>query len=55
MKTKLLALLLLVAILTTMLASCEVLEFVNHMLNIFGPGDDSDTNIDLDISLARIA
>ena len=51
MKTKLLALLLLVAILTTMLASCEVLEFVNHMLNIFGPGDDSDTNIDLDINI----
>lgn len=51
MKTKLLVLLLIVAIFTTVLCSCEALEFVNHMLNIFGPDDDSDTNIDLDINI----
>lgn len=45
MKIKLLSFILFLAILTSILCSCEGLEFVNHMLNIFGPGDDSDTNI----------
>ena len=51
MKIKLLALLLLISIFTTMLCSCEILKFANHMLNIFGPDDDNNTNVDIDINL----
>ena len=51
MKTKLLALLLLVAIFTTMLCSCEIIKLANNILK-FIPGNDSDngdTNININI------
>ena len=51
MKLKFLSLCLAVILLTTMLSSCEVLKFANHMLNIFGPEDENEFNVDLDIVL----
>lgn len=51
MKLKSLALFLVIALMVTMLSSCEVLKFANHMLNIFGPEDENDVNLDLDIVL----
>ena len=51
MKLKFLSLCLAVILLTTMLSSCEVLKFANHMLNIFGPEDENEVNVDLDIVL----
>ena len=49
MKLKFLALCLVIALMVTMLSSCEILKFTNHMLNIFGPDDKNEVNLDLDI------
>ena len=50
MKTKLLVLLLMVAILTTVLCSCEVLKFANHVLDFVPkPDNNNDTNININI------
>lgn len=38
MKIKFISLILLIALLSTILCSCEVLKFTNHMLDILGPG-----------------
>lgn len=51
MKTKITVLIIAIAIICTMLSSCEVLKFANHMLNIFGPEDDNNVNIDVNINL----
>ena len=49
MKLKFLALCLVIALMVTMLSSCEILKFTNHMLNIFGPDDKNEVNLNLDI------
>ena len=50
MKTKLLALLLIVAMITTLLCSCEALKFINHVLDFVPkPDDNNDTNININI------
>ena len=49
MKLKVLALCLVIALMATMLSSCEILKFTNHMLNIFGPEDENEVNVDLNI------
>ena len=50
MKTKLLVLLLIVAIFTTVLCSCEVLKFANHVLDFVPkPDNNKDTNININI------
>ena len=50
MKTKLLVLLFLVAIITSVLCSCEVLKFINHVLDFVPkPDSNNDTNININI------
>ena len=51
MKTKLLVLLLAIAILTTVLCSCEVLEFINNLFRFIPEPNPNDTNIDIDINI----
>lgn len=50
MKTKLLALLLLVAIFTTMLCSCEGLRFVNNVLDFVPKPNNNNNNFDIDFN-----
>ncbi len=49
-KIKVIALILIFAILCVSLCSCEVLKLVNNILPFFHPEDSSDTNIYIDIS-----
>ena len=52
MKYKVFILILVVTLCCTMLSSCELLKFANHMLDIFGPEDNSSTDIDVNLNLS---
>ena len=49
-KIKVVALVLIFAVLCVSLCSCEILKLVNNILPFFHPEDDGDTNINIDIS-----